>query len=522
MMFADETTHIYPNGGGYLSSGRKVPGVSLACGPEMFGAGDDSLGPILRVKAKWILDDGSTTDGLGDGFTYGIYDPSTGFNLRWTTSGDFATSDVFWTGVQETWTTVEFPLGDSIADCAGFGPAYFDGNDWRATINMYTSPSDNTVPGKTWSGLLIDEAEIVMVQRDGDPGEIFDQTIEIPIINASWPTGETKTAHFDWDADVGNYVVETSILTSSMRDDPADNNCLTGYQVINVEERPDGITTRDLTGGPTHWMVEGCCGGYFWCGDPVTTEYGNNWDDSLIIAPGGDPTFDLSGKAFVDVEFDTWYNISADDFGFLEYSLDDGATWWNVATYNGKSINLAPDPDEFGWEHRIVTITDTFTAKTQFRFRFVSNATETNRGWFLDNIEIKGSQIFGPDDCTSFANFIATQTTYGDWWAMETMYEYFYDNGLLDPWILFYGSEPGWKTYLPTANGFWCGDDLWPTVARPWLGVYPTNINNALDWTIDTKGAFYGWLDGYLYYDVEASHDTFTYEISENGVDLIF
>jgi len=319
---------------------------------------------------------------------------------------------------------------------------------------------------------------------------------------------------FEWpDAGVGQYVFTIDILSE---DDNADNNqCVFAYDIINVIECAEEMECVDYTGpGPGHWVEESCCGGYFWAGDPVTTMYGNDWDDCLYLKDpaDGDITFDLSAYASVCIEFDTWFQLSGNDYGNLEVSYDGGLTFGlaPAAMYYGNSSDPMWMADTFGWFHENMCFAP--TDEMQFRFRFVSNATEPNRGWFVDNIELTGdaATIFGPDPCLTFDNFYRHERQYGCWWNQPWIEEYFVqDMGLVPDWY--------WYGAFPSGYSASVYDPGILTLPRPWNGASPDNLDTALIWTLDIPHVFYGWFDVTTHYDMDAG-DFGYIDVSNDGV----
>jgi hypothetical protein len=168
--------------------------------------------------------------------------------------------------------------------------------------------------------MMFDNVKIISLVAEEEV--IFSQTQIVPFLNVS----DCVDLTFTWpDAGVGQYVFTYEIITP---DSNADNNiCIQPYNIINTIECVEDWECVDYTGpGAGHWVEESCCGGYFWPGDATTTMYGNNWNDALYLknATGG-LNFNLLGGA-VTVDFDTWFQISAGDFGYVQYSIDGGMT----------------------------------------------------------------------------------------------------------------------------------------------------------------------------------------------------
>jgi hypothetical protein len=418
------------------------------------------IAPLSNVRWAIGIMDNSTGWGTyyvdGNIYSYG------GSNANWDSNG--------WVEIKDV------PISSLIASL--YGMPYMEPGStdlsfvfrlWKYNVQNYHTAGD------AWSGVVVDDVSLTNLVAM--PEIIYSTTEVIPFLNIT----DCATVDFEWpDAGVGQYVITTSVITP---DENADNNvCQTPYNVINYEVCPDDDTVEcvDYTGpGQGHWVEEACCGGYFWIGDPVTTQYGNNWTDCLYLknATGG-LTFDFSAYMGICIEYDTWFQLSGNDFGYFQVSMDDGITWANAATYFGYSTDMGWGADAFGFFHE--TQCDGTSSTMQFRFLFTSNASLVDRGWIVDNIEINdgGSTIlFGPDPCLNFNHFYRNELQYGCWWIAPDQFGYMINFG--------YGC------YDP--NYF----------MHPWVGYYPDNLDNALIWTFDTTKVFYGYLgDGITGYNI--------------------
>lgn len=534
--------NLCPNGSEWVASPLYWTGADATAGIEAdidvtysLGPGEDLRVGIIGWEGGWVY-----TSAVASGGSYS----------DWTTITDIPISDLI-----DGYLTL---AGTSITDGIGLCfLMYKDGAGFSSGLNP-----------DPWDGYIIDNMKVRSLQEE--PGIIFEETKDMGPL----ALGATATASFTWpNAGVGQYLIYTEIITPDA--DATNNLCMQGYNVINIIIELDGdVVITDNTGGDSHWMVEGCCGGYLWCGDPATMQYGNNWDDSLYLLDptDGDRTFDCAGLTPI-LTFDYQMEVLLGDCCFTEYSNDDGVTWTDVAGCHFGNI-----PNFIG--SGPVMMCDGVglgTATMQFRFRFTSNDTGTARGWFIDNVHITGSDIFGPDDCTTMNNFEAEATQYGAWWQTPNIYEWYrssFDLSTTGPsWtalrnlyiFLGYGNYwgPGWD-YLGPWPGIgvppgWTGDPGFPWNVifgrpefpgmfdpsygvydpgwtgprwdsflavdhavppgqnRPWMGTYPDNIDTSMIWTIDIPGAFYGWLDGCLYWDLENGYDFGYFQISSDG-----
>ncbi|PZG39994.1 protease [Spongiactinospora gelatinilytica] len=138
---------------------------------------------------------------------------------------------------------------------------------------------------------------------------------------------------------------------------------------------------------------------------------------------------DIQVPSGTDVKFWLWnnYEIEADwDYGFIEVSTDNGATWTqqkvyneagaevttpdgypdpnkNLATFGNKKYGLTGDTD--GWRHDYVNLTP-FAGKTiKLRLTYNSDAAYTPRGWHADDFALtNGTETVWSDDVENGAN----------------------------------------------------------------------------------------------------------------------
>jgi hypothetical protein len=475
----------------------------MGVGPRTYAAADKALNPMLKFDAKWAFDVGG--DG-SDFFGLGIHDVSMDAFVRYGYNAGMATPTQtdFKGGEQLTMTSVEFDYTGLLNALTGWGDG--DG-DWQLAFGVYTRPTSAGVStDPNFAGLLCDNFQIIQLVKL--PGDIFVETKNIPFIPK--PSSITcEPVDFLWpNAGVGRYVITTEII-SPVDVDPGNNKCTQPYDVINIICDIDDcgtVTFVDHTGGPGHWMVEGCCGGYLWSGDPATTAYGNNWNDCLyLLDADGDRTFDCSAfTTTLQVEFDAAWMCEAADMWFVEVSVDDGGAWWPCGI-GGFSNPSWPNFDSYIVDC-VLPLSGVGlapTATTQFRFRFASNDSLVNRGVYLDNIAVKmNPYIFGPDDCTTMDNFETEAISYGNWWRTPHQ----------EGFAFSYYNLPG---ILPSQT-FGNYDPLAWTTLRPWNAFYPDNLDNSLDWTLTLPHAFYGYIVTTPLWNVEPVDELYL-QISDGG-----
>ena len=482
----------------------------------------DWTGSVARDMGITATFNAIANFGAGDSFRFGVMNWDTGWSNLYQVSASPYYFD---------WTNFEYDVSFLIGDLQDAGAPYTTGPNNRYGLAFRIQKADlagNSNPlcpwDNLWSGFILDDISVTSLVAE--PEVIYQQVNVIPWLNITAPGGPKNNTEFNWsDAGVGTYVIYTDILTAD--EDLTNNQCITPYNIINVIDEPKDIVCVDYTGpGQGHWVEEGCCGGYFWCGDPVTTQYGINWSDALYLrnATGG-LTFDLSGYLSVNIEFDTWFQLSANDFGYLQVSNDGGLGWTTVGQFNGNSTDPWWGSDVFGWFHYTIFVGTSTTM--QFRFLFESNATGVNRGWIVDNIEVSdgGSGIiFGPDPCLNFNKFYRHEKQYGCWWQQPWIFDYFiYDVPIGIPDLPGYGNnafDPSWGVYDPYIYLHTYPPRQYnPT--RPWLGAAPDNLDTALIMTFDTADAFMGWFETTTYYDTDASDHGYIEIFNGTGWDIV-
>ncbi|HWQ36834.1 MAG TPA: M36 family metallopeptidase [Blastocatellia bacterium] len=112
-----------------------------------------------------------------------------------------------------------------------------------------------------------------------------------------------------------------------------------------------------------------------WTDSPAGS-YSNNSDTALTS-----PLIDLTGLGEVTLCFAQSYDLEYRyDFGLVEYSIDDGATWTKAAAFTGSQTDFVQS------KVRLEALAGKNRAR--FRFRLLSDQAETGDGWYIDNIRL--------------------------------------------------------------------------------------------------------------------------------------
>jgi uncharacterized protein (TIGR03437 family) len=148
----------------------------------------------------------------------------------------------------------------------------------------------------------------------------------------------------------------------------------------------------------------------------ASTSTGRAWTDSpnghyenLSDSSLTSPLFDLTNYSEVTLlfaerrEFENRY-----DYGYVEYSLDDGATWNFAAAFTGTRTSFAPAQVKL----------DALSGqqKARFRFRVFTDLEITADGWYVDDIRLIGrsadAQIIPPGNALA-PNVYAVAPAFG-------------------------------------------------------------------------------------------------------------
>jgi uncharacterized membrane protein len=167
------------------------------------------------------------------------------------------------------------------------------------------------------------------------------------------------------------------------------------YDIINQNIYLDPVCTvffDDVESGNQGWTAQAP-----WA---ITTEAHHSPTHSWTDSPGGpysnnrnisltSQVFDLSGMSGITLEFWHRYDLETGyDYGYVEYSINGGATWSTAASYTGYGQTT--------WREESITLPALDgISNARIRFRFFSDSWITADGWHIDDIHIKA----GGDSC---------------------------------------------------------------------------------------------------------------------------
>ncbi|RLF60410.1 MAG: hypothetical protein DRN16_04775, partial [Thermoplasmata archaeon] len=143
----------------------------------------------------------------------------------------------------------------------------------------------------------------------------------------------------------------------------------------------------------------------WWNGNDARSEYLNCSNDALIT-----PQIDLTGYTGHEAMLTFWhkYAFNTSDYGYVEIS-EDGTIWDTLATYSGTR----------GWVQQFINISDYVGHNVYIRFRFYSNNSVVDDGWYIDNVRVEIRDITGTEFEDGFERTFPpagwTVMSYGDY-----------------------------------------------------------------------------------------------------------
>lgn len=211
---------------------------------------------------------------------------------------------------------------------------------------------------------------ISVIQGSSNFGDILSDSnkVSVPCFLVSFSTPPTNP-YIGWMklhmSAQGGLLVSEDSFTVRVSDlgfyDDVENNLLTTqYQTNDVWH-----TTVSTSYSPTRsWR----------CGVGDSLPYQNSLNASLIT-----PEIRVNSRATVSFWHKYWTELNW-DYGFVEYTIDGGSSWVNLATFTGTLSNWT------NCSYDIDSIPD--GANLILRFRFTSDYSITGLGWYIDDISV--------------------------------------------------------------------------------------------------------------------------------------
>ena len=237
--------------------------------------------------------------------------------------------------------------------------------------------------GSTSSGQF--DLRVYIEHNEYDEFIILDQTIQVSTISGS----SSKMVYLNWIPDYsGNHTIH-AITQHPQDDDTSNDQKSRHYTIGNLYENANSAGIWSSMS--TYWSIDTDTGitphdfatfnkNSFYVGDTLTTTYGNNWNENMdtsIINFGDRVTnplrpfqisFLLSGASKVGdnliLKIETspgvWKNL-----GNINTIIDSSAANWNLFNFNVNPIDM--------------------NSNSKLRFNFVSNAVNTDSGYWIDD-----------------------------------------------------------------------------------------------------------------------------------------
>ncbi len=171
----------------------------------------------------------------------------------------------------------------------------------------------------------------------------------------------------------------------------------------------------DMEGDSSAWSQTDTWGKTTWAHgsghsftDSVSGNYSNNQETSIISR-----TLDLSNRKDVSLSFYHYYSIEPPysifggytDFGAVEISNDNGATWTELGRFANWYLFFI-EMSQNSWKKETFSIPDVFLSdQMKIRFRLVTDYSVTRDGWYIDDVRLD-SNWFPETDATLVVHLV--------------------------------------------------------------------------------------------------------------------
>jgi hypothetical protein len=195
-------------------------------------------------------------------------------------------------------------------------------------------------------------------------------------------TAQNTNTYTDTDIPKPNTLYYYKIMVENIKEIEQTSNEIQATSAWGIADNPypltDNMENGENFGNDLPWNLtdeDAHSGTYSWSDSP-NAFYENNVDISLYTR------INLGEAIRPILSFWQRYNMETDaDFGYVEISKDNGATWvshYFVTGFTGEA-----------WKQVEMDISDYANEEIMIRFRFKSNASVTFDGWYIDDIQIQ-------------------------------------------------------------------------------------------------------------------------------------
>jgi hypothetical protein len=197
--------------------------------------------------------------------------------------------------------------------------------------------------------------------------------------------------HFTWGSVASTQYVGQPFPVTITAQDNLSNTCATfsGPVMISLGALSGNIFQDDMEGGANGWTHSGFndywristnrynSSNHAWyCGNDATKLYVNSMNCSLVSTA-------LVLRAGARLSFQHWYSLEAKfDFGYVELSTNNGISYSTLTNFTGSSTS---------WSVQTNDLSAYSGQQVKIRFRFTSDKSKTQEGWFIDDIFVGAS-----------------------------------------------------------------------------------------------------------------------------------
>ena len=197
--------------------------------------------------------------------------------------------------------------------------------------------------------------------------------------------------HFTWGSVASTQYVRQPFLVTIAAQDSLSNTCatFTGPVMLSVGVSSGHIFQDNIEGGANGWTHSGFndywristnrynSSNHAWyCGNDATRLYVNSMNCSLVSTA-------LVLSAGARLSFQHWYSLETKfDYGYVELSTNNGSSYSTLTNFTGASNS---------WRGQTNDLSVYSGQQVIIRFRFTSDKSKTQEGWFIDDIFVGAS-----------------------------------------------------------------------------------------------------------------------------------
>ncbi|MCG3159684.1 MAG: hypothetical protein JMDDDDMK_00699 [Acidobacteria bacterium] len=268
---------------------------------------------------------------------------------------------------------------DAPPSCSDLGSIRFDRKNYMVGETMKITVGDRnaSTPVRVQvKSSVTNDQETITLTPDGVVNGLFAANLRVVAGRANPGDGSLQAS-----LQAGDKIVVTYDDANNGAGSPAQATLqaeVVGEAIAFDDNVETGNKGWNASGTPATWTItneRSASPSQAWTDSP-RANYANNSNNSLVS-----PLLDLSRAAGIVLSFAHSYALEANfDYGIVEYSIDDGATWMRVTAFTGTQTTFT--------QARLNLDALAGQSRARIRFRLQTDSVRSADGWTIDDIRI--------------------------------------------------------------------------------------------------------------------------------------